>query len=446
MALRNKTLLIIGLTLGALIVALGVILGTIVTRLFVNLETEFVKRNVTRAEEALLDEINKVNRNVGDWAPWDDTYFFVQPDVDDETFQAYIGNNLYEDVFGNLDINVMLFFNADGEDVYAQSFDTDNWVFVEDESTAISAHLLDHIAGNDTLIRHESAGSSLQGFILLPEYPTLVASQPILRNDGSGYPGGGTLIMARYLDAGLIDTLAARTKLDVEIRRLDEGELPADIRAAQVQLASQDEGAIFVEALEGGCFRDGDPEQLSEDCIAGYEILNDLYGEPGLIMRVAIPRDILQSWLNTFQLFGGVLVGVGLVFIVLTLVIIERLVLVRLARLSHGVDDIGASGDLNRRLEVDGTDELAGLAKDINKMLQDLQDSLNREKQLTAEIAQLRIEIDLVKQQQQVAEITETDFFADVQAKAEAIRRQRRGTDKPVEAEEETQADEEKDG
>ncbi len=49
-----------------------------------------------------------------------------------------------------------------------------------------------------------------------------------------------------------------------------------------------------------------------------------------------------------------------------------------------------------------------------------------REQQLKQEIQQLRIEIDEVKRQQQVAEITETDFFQDLKAKADEIRRRGR--------------------
>ena len=59
-----------------------------------------------------------------------------------------------------------------------------------------------------------------------------------------------------------------------------------------------------------------------------------------------------------------------------------------------------------------------------------------REQRLKQEIQQLRIEIDEVKRQQQVAEITETDFFQDLKNKAEEIRRRgrRSGSDKTAEA------------
>jgi CHASE3 domain sensor protein len=50
-----------------------------------------------------------------------------------------------------------------------------------------------------------------------------------------------------------------------------------------------------------------------------------------------------------------------------------------------------------------------------------------REQTLRAEVAQLRIEIDKVKQLKAVEEIVETDFFRDLQAKARSMRIRRRG-------------------
>jgi hypothetical protein len=46
-----------------------------------------------------------------------------------------------------------------------------------------------------------------------------------------------------------------------------------------------------------------------------------------------------------------------------------------------------------------------------------------REESLKRQVAELRIEIDEVKKAQQVAEITDTDYFQRLQEKAQAFRR-----------------------
>jgi hypothetical protein len=45
-----------------------------------------------------------------------------------------------------------------------------------------------------------------------------------------------------------------------------------------------------------------------------------------------------------------------------------------------------------------------------------------REQRLHQQVQQLRFEIDAAKREREVAEITETDFFQDLQAKAKALR------------------------
>lgn len=56
----------------------------------------------------------------------------------------------------------------------------------------------------------------------------------------------------------------------------------------------------------------------------------------------------------------------------------------------------------------------------IEQVIKDLK---KRENKLKSEIKELRIEIDQLKRQKQVAEITETDFFQDIQQKAALMRK-----------------------
>ena len=62
-------------------------------------------------------------------------------------------------------------------------------------------------------------------------------------------------------------------------------------------------------------------------------------------------------------------------FFLVTLLLMNQLVLARLARLNAAISGMSASGDLSKRLEIDGRDELAGLALEINNMLGSLQAS-----------------------------------------------------------------------
>ena len=82
MTVRTKTLLIIVGTTVCLTVILYVWSHDIVLRGFRRLEEQQVLRNVGRAQDALRVEIAGMGRTVGDWAPWDDSYRFVNGVLD----------------------------------------------------------------------------------------------------------------------------------------------------------------------------------------------------------------------------------------------------------------------------------------------------------------------------------------------------------------------------
>jgi hypothetical protein len=52
----------------------------------------------------------------------------------------------------------------------------------------------------------------------------------------------------------------------------------------------------------------------------------------------------------------------------------------------------------------------------------------SREQRLKQQVAELRIEIDEVKKAQQVAEITETEYFKELRRKANDLRNRRSGS------------------
>ncbi|MFQ5759189.1 MAG: ATP-binding protein [Candidatus Bathyarchaeia archaeon] len=69
------------------------------------------------------------------------------------------------------------------------------------------------------------------------------------------------------------------------------------------------------------------------------------------------------------------MVGVGLVFGIVTLFLLEKQVLSRLSHLSKNIHSIGTSGDISARVSMSGIDELSILASTINGMLAALQQS-----------------------------------------------------------------------
>ena len=93
MTLRTKMILMICVTCALFIATLFFIQQTILTNRFARLEQQNTSQNLARATSAVLEDVSSVDTTVGDWAPWDDTYAFVQDGNSD-----YITNNLNDAV------------------------------------------------------------------------------------------------------------------------------------------------------------------------------------------------------------------------------------------------------------------------------------------------------------------------------------------------------------
>jgi PAS domain S-box-containing protein len=187
----------------------------------------------------------------------------------------------------------------------------------------------------------------------------LIASQPILTSQGEG-PIRGALIMGRYLDSAEIGRVAEITHLSLTVQRLDEPQMTSDFEAARLSLSEKT--PIFVRPLD-------------KNSVAGYTLLNDVYGEPVLMLRVDMPREIYQQGQASQLYFIVAILGVGLVFGVVVLLLLGKSVLSPLSRLSAAVSSIGKTGALSARVSATGKDELSNLAGEINRMLESLERS-----------------------------------------------------------------------
>ena len=93
-------------------------------------------------------------------------------------------------------------------------------------------------------------------------------------------------------------------------------------------------------------------QAVSGDSFATYQRLEDIYGKPVGLMRVLLPRTIHEQGRTSLVQFLLLLMAMGLVFGAVTLKLLEKFVVSRIANLSDNVTQIGASGNLAARLDV----------------------------------------------------------------------------------------------
>ncbi|MEW6033892.1 MAG: CHASE4 domain-containing protein [Chloroflexota bacterium] len=349
MTLRKKTIAVVVLTSVVLVALLHGISWIIVLGGFDQLERDNAHRDVERALAILSKEVSDLDSTTSDWAHWDDTYGFIEDGNTD-----YIESNLVDGTFIALRLNLMLFVDPSGEVVFGKAFDLH-----DEEEMPTPESLQEHLAADALLVRHTDTESHVAGLLPLSEGPMLIASRPILTSEDQG-PVRGALVMGRYLDDAEVQRLAEVVQLSLTVEPFQDSQVPSGFQVPHLTLS--EEPPIVV-------------QPLTAESIAGYALLRDIYGEPLLILRATMPRDIHQQGQRSMYYLVASLVAVALASGAAILVVLEKLVLSRLVKISTAVGRVGVTGDLSARITVAGTDELARLAGDVNVMVEALQQS-----------------------------------------------------------------------
>lgn len=347
MSLRSKTLIVTGLTILSLIAILFAISQGIFLNSFSKLEERETEQNVHRAQTALTDRLEGLGNISVSYSAWDDTYAFIQSENED-----YIRNNFTENVFVNLQINLIAIAKNNGEIPFLQLFDLQSSQFIPSPTG-----LQQILVKDNTLLNHKNPDSIDTGIIILPDGPMMVVSSPIVTNSYQG-PILGSVIVGRYLDKNELDHLSASIQLSVTVESLDNSNIPDDYLDAYNNIV--DISSIYVHPLD-------------DDIVAGYALMKDVWGEPALMLRVEMSRETYKKGQASISYFVLSLLASSLVFGVITLFVLEKFVLTRLARLGKSVSMISASGSTSARVVMGGHDELSSLGSEINKMLDTLQ-------------------------------------------------------------------------
>jgi sensor domain CHASE-containing protein/nitrogen-specific signal transduction histidine kinase len=365
MSLRKKTLLIIGATLLCLVGLVYTSSRRILLGSFKQLENETVQENTRRGLDSVRQALDTLTITARDWAYWDDTYSFVQdPD------QSYIDSNIIDQTFITIHLNALLFFNSSNELVLGRGFDLHSG-----KQIPIPSGLEAHLVTTDLL----QTGNDLEevsGLIRLPDGLMMIAALPILPSAMDG-PSQGTLVFGRFLDRNEVQRIAEDSNLLLRVYRLNDVQMPSDFQKAYQNLR-QDESSIYIQTLNA-------------QSIAGYALLDDVHGNPIMLLRVDMSRDIYEQGQASIWYFMLALMSSGVVFSVMTILLLEQTVLSRLAHLSSSVDQIGKRSDPSSRVTVTGNDELSRLAKAVNRMLEALEQSQKRIQESEASQAALAV-------------------------------------------------------
>jgi sensor domain CHASE-containing protein len=345
--LRRQTFLIIVSICLVLIVSLMVSSRLLIMSGFKDLETEHVQQNVNQAWRYIEKDIHWLAAVAGDWAPWDDTYAFIQ-----DQNPRYIDSNLSSDTLANLKIHFMLFVDPDGRMVHAIAIDPK-----EKEPVALPKGLWERIHARQALWQYREPAQGISGFLMFRDLPVLIASYPILTSSDEG-PPRGALMIGKYLDTSEIKKIADDTGLSLSIHAAGNTFLPDDVNKA-VSLISDATPVVTL--------------ARDQEIISGYMVQNDIQQDPGFILKTDVKRKIFQQGMNTWLYFNIAVIFIGGIFVLATLFLMERSVLSPLLGIIKKIGAIDGTDNVSRRLPVSGKGELGKLETSINQMLDRIQ-------------------------------------------------------------------------
>jgi PAS domain S-box-containing protein len=348
-SLRRKTLLIIALTTIGMVGGLSLISRFLLDRGFGKLEAEFARDNVERASAAIANELSTLDRSTSEYAAWDRTYAYVHGQE-----PHFVETEFPTTTFQQLQISFVLIYDLDGKLLFSKGFDIERGGEI-----ALPRGLDAHLQRGAPLLTHRTLVSREGGILALPDGPILISSRPILTSEDKG-PIAGTMIMGRVLDVAELSRLGVITQTPLKLEEINSGTLDPDFVEAQKAFSRSEPVAI---------------QPLSEDSLAGYAELKDIYNKPAVIVRVMLTRPIYAQGQTSVLQFILLLLACAFVFGAVMLRLLERVVISRIANLTDSITQIGASGDLSARLVITGKDELAYLGTAINGMLEDLERS-----------------------------------------------------------------------
>jgi len=343
MTLRQKTLVTTIMVFMALAIIMLWVSFYILQSGFRGIEKRSINLDMERALSFIEADISELSSKALDYSGWDDTYDFIQ-----DHQPAYVRKNYNLNTLVSQKLNLVMLLDSAGNKIYETGFDLQKVIF-----TPVPQMLQEPTYVKRLLDIAKSTGGTLSGIILSDEGPMMISLQPILKSDLTG-PCRGAMIMGRFLYTDSVLRLSQLTHQNLQLYRFNDNALTPDLKQARLQLNTSKSITV---------------QPLSEETIKGYGRIDDILGQPALILSTTEPRTIYQQGVLTIKYMFVFLLICATVFMLISFFLFERLIMRRLSCMSEEALEIGNSDHVGRRFLVSGNDELSVLGNSMNTMM-----------------------------------------------------------------------------
>lgn len=364
MDIRKKTVVILCLAIACLILVFFLLSETVVLEGFSRVEDQSAQKDTNRVLVALGNDINTLDAVADDWASRDDSRTFLLG-----TDSPASWSRLDPDTFERLQFNYILLTDINGTLISGKGFDLSQ--HREKPVPPVLASLVPYPGQVPVWVK---SNSGTMGLLQGPQGPLMLATRPVFSDSDNGHMIG-YILMGRDLDATEVSRLSSMAQLPLELQPYGRADLPADFKKAMslfppssspfIQREGREALAIdapmYIMPLEG-------------NMVGTYSLIRDLSGQPVLILKVSIARDISDQGKTTIFYFSIFFIIAGMIIGLIILLLLEKTVLFRILHLAGQLNEIGKTRDFTGRVDLGGDDEIRTLADNVNGMLCELEE------------------------------------------------------------------------
>ena len=312
---------------------------------FEALEQDLARTDVERVNRAIDTELGQLLVFCADWGNWLETYEFMAGDN-----PAFVDENMTPATLEAAGLDLVGYLDADGRYLWRTGRNPETGG--ERIYQLIAGAVLD--AGHPFRAAI-AAGHEVKGIQTTEHGPMLLVAAPVLDGAGNG-PHRGSVLLGRLITP------------EVAAGWADQ---------AQVKLTLLPIAAAAAAAVRGPPGQDTSISQ-TRDTITVSRSIDDLGGRPAFTLRVDAPRSVTARGRAAIGVAVTSLSLAGLVVLLVLLAALRVLVLGPVSQLTRHAVVVGEGVRPQTRLALQRTDELGVLARELDRMVDRLEDTRRR--------------------------------------------------------------------
>jgi two-component system NtrC family sensor kinase len=331
MNIRTKMVSLLALLFLALIALDIAVQNRVLLPSFAELERDDAKTSMKRIEFTLGLTLDGLQLTAADWGNWDEVYHFMHTQ-DPAFLSKFVRTNVTQLTMKQLQANALMVVDLQGNVVLSHAQDFTSGAMLDLDLTNQKV-----LPADFPWRRNFATGEPARGLIQTNLGVMMLAAAPVFDGSGGGQ-AAGMVIMGRLLKLPQVKLLGAQAQVAVSMVH--------DSRAV--------DGEQVVETAE--------QTQV-------YRSFTDIYGHPALNLRVEIPRKITARGRDAVTYASAYLIGAAMAALILLVIVLNRMVLGPLARVTRHAVAIGKGTDLSARLNLKRRDEIGLLAQEFDGMV-----------------------------------------------------------------------------